>query len=169
MTRLSAAKTLFIVSFTQDVFQQSANSTSKFDSEETPNTSVMPLRGIAAAQAPKMQLLDKIGRMCTNTPHAGKIASGESVAKEDTDVMWNEFLRFRKRIKYNVMGVVLCCCTRRCRAKADSELYKQLLLKSSEDKLARALDIRSIFRTNKYLRLFLNATLSEKGRFLMRN
>ena len=83
------------------------------------------------------------------------------MTKYDTDVMWNEFLRFRKRIKYNIMGVVLCCCTRRCRAKADTELYKQLLIKSSEDKLVRALDIRSLFRTNKYLRLLLNATLSD--------
>ena len=123
-----------------------------------------PLRGVAAAQAPKSALLEKIGRMSQETQ-----SSKEKITKDDVDNMWNEFLRFRKRIRYNIMGVILCCCTRGCRARADSELYKQLLLKSSEDKLVRALDVRSLFRTNKYLRLLMHATLSSRGRFLIRN
>jgi len=77
------------------------------------------------------------------------------ITKEDSDVMWNEFLRFRSRIRYNLMCIVLCCCTRKQRTKADSELYKQLLLKSSEEHLQQALDVRSIVRTNKYLKLLL--------------
>jgi len=92
------------------------------------------------------------------------------LAKEDTDLMWNNFLRFRQKIKYNLMSVVFCCsCTRACRSKADSELYKQLLLKSSEEKLHKSLDVRSILRTNKYLKLLMNSTLSKRGRFLIRN
>ena len=114
---------------------------------------------------PKMQLLKKVALMCTN-----KIEEPlEPLYKGDTEVMWNEFLRFRQRIKYNIMGVILCCCTRKQRAKADSELYKQLLLKSSENKILKALDVRSILRTNKYLKLMLHATLSKKSQFLIRN
>lgn len=91
------------------------------------------------------------------------------MTKDDTEVMWNEFLRFRQQIKYNLMGAILCCCTRKQRDKADTELYKQLLLKSSEIKLTKALDVRSILRTNKYLKLLIHSILSKQGRFLIRN
>ena len=67
------------------------------------------------------------------------------------------------------MGAILCCCTRKQRDKADTELYKQLLLKSSEIKLTKALDVKSILRTNKYLKLLLHSVLSKQGRFLIRN
>ena len=52
---------------------------------------------------------------------------------------------------------------------ANSELYNQLLLKSSEEKLRKALDVRSIMRTNKYLKLLMHAILTKKGRYLIRN
>ena len=65
-------------------------------------------------------LLDKLGQMCESADPNEEI---EPITKDDTDVMWNDFMRFRKRIKYNLMSVVLCCCTRSCRVKADSELY----------------------------------------------
>ena len=52
---------------------------------------------------------------------------------------------------------------------ANSELYNQLLLKSSEEKLRKALDVRSIMRTNKYLKLLMHAVLTKKGRYLIRN
>ena len=101
---------------------------------------------------PKMQILEKVEKMCSG---GGKEQEDSEITKEDTDVIWNEFLRFRQRIQYKMMCMVLCCCTRKQRTKADSELYKQLLLKSSEAQLERVLDVRSIARTNKYLKLLL--------------
>lgn len=113
-----------------------------------------------------MQVLNKVAAMCKASKEG--LASDE-LTKDDTEVMWNEFLRFRQQIKYNLMGAILCCCTRKQRDKADTELYKQLLLKSSEIKLTKALDVRSILRTNKYLKLLIHSVLSKQGRFLIRN
>ena len=107
LTRLTQAKTLFLIRFTEDVFRQAANSPTKFDSAD--ENSVRPLKGKGAMATPKMQLLKKVALMCTN-----KIEEPlEPLYKGDTEVMWNEFLRFRQRIKYNIMGVILCCCTRK--------------------------------------------------------
>ena len=84
--------------------------------------------------------------------------------------MWNEFLRFRQKIKYNnLVTTVLCCCTRKQRDKADSEFYNQLLLKSSEEHLSKVLDVRSILRTNRYLKLLLKSALSPQSLFMVRN
>ena len=123
------------------------------------------MRGKGAEQAPKMIILNKVDEMCSDK----REEPVEPLSKDDTDVMWNEFLRFRQKIKYNMMTTVLCCCTRKQRAKSNSALYNQLLLKSSEEKLSKALDVRSIMRTNKYLKLLMHAILTKKGRYLIRN
>ena len=175
LARIVPAKTLFLVSFTESTFMQSTNSLTNFEKEGIDNlrggggaggeSTVRPLRAGKGTtySTPKMQLLSKVGRMCNNDDDL------EILNKEDADVMWNEFFRFRQRIKYNLMCIILCCCTRSQRNKADSELYKQLLLESSESKLERALDVRSILRTNKYLKLLLNASLNRSAQFLIRN
>ncbi len=166
LTRFSLAKTFFLVSFTEDMFQQSSSDASKFDSKAAGDASVKPLRENNETQNLKLALFEKVQKLCSTKRPEMRIV----LAKEDTDLMWNNFLRFRQKIKYNLMSVVFCCsCTRACRSKADSELYKQLLLKSSEEKLHKSLDVRSILRTNKYLKLLMNSTLSKRGRFLIRN
>ena len=116
--------------FTEVIFRQAANSPTKFDvgNEEGGENSVRPLKGKGAYQTPKMVLLTKVSEMCSGK----REEPAEPLTKEDTDVMWNEFLRFRQKIKYNMITTVLCCCTRKQRSAADSELYNQLLLKSSE-------------------------------------
>ena len=112
-----------------------------------------------------MIILKKVDELCSDK----RDENVEPLSKDDTDVMWNEFLRFRQKIKYNMITTVLCCCTRKQRSMANSELYNQLLLKSSEEKIRKALDVRTIMRTNKYLKLLMNALLTKKGRYLIRN
>ena len=54
-----------------------------------------------------------------------QVDSAEPIKSEDTDVMWNEFLRFRKAIKYSAIYTLLCCCCGKKRGvKEDSELYR---------------------------------------------
>ena len=99
-----------------------------------------------------------------------QVDSAEPIKSEDTDVMWNEFLRFRKAIKYSAIYTLLCCCCGKKRGvKEDSELYRQLLLKESREKLEKVLDVRSIMRTNKYLKLLLRSVLSAQSQFMLRN
>ena len=116
LTRFSFAKTFFLVSFTEDVFQQSSSNAYKFDSKEVGEASVKPLRENGDAHNLKLALFEKVQNLCSKKHQDKKIV----LAKEDTDLIWNNFLRFRQKIKYNLMSVVFCCsCTRACRAKAD--------------------------------------------------
>ena len=165
---MAFAKTYFLVKFTESMFSQSTNMITKFDVPDSGGEStVRPLRVRGSNYTtPKMQLLNKVDKLCSG---GGCDEKDAYISKEDTDVIWNEFLRFRQRIRYNLMCMVLCCCTRKQRTKADTELYKQLLLKSSESKLDKALDVRSIARTNNYLKLLLQSALSQEAQFMLRN
>ena len=51
-----------MINFTQDMFQQAANSPTKFDQQDGQGVenSVRPLKGKGAMETPKMQLLTKI-------------------------------------------------------------------------------------------------------------
>ena len=63
-----------------------------------------------------MQVLNKVVALCEASKAMGRgeeVEAVDDLSKDDTEVMWNEFLRFRQRIKYNVMGAILCCCTRK--------------------------------------------------------
>ena len=113
---MAPARTGFLVRFTEDVFRQSTVSLTKFDQSAATlgESSVRPLRGRVAETTPKMQMLRKVAGLCTSGLRMGGTALGEGVQSEDTDVMWNEFLRFRRKIKYNLIYTLLCnCCTRK--------------------------------------------------------
>ena len=75
------------------MFRQAANSPTKFDAgnEEGGENSVRPLKGKGAQQAPKMIILTKVDELCSDK----REEPVEPLTKDDTDVMWNEFLRFR--------------------------------------------------------------------------
>ena len=98
LTRLAQARTLFLVKFTEDVFWQAANSPTKFDQAsdligpQNGENSVRPLKGKYAQSTPKMQVLNKVAAMCKASKQG---VQSDELTKDDAEVMWNEFLRFR--------------------------------------------------------------------------
>ena len=120
----------------------------------------------------RAKLVQKIERM-SELPYRSSLR----LNKEDTDTLWKQFLSLRKRLVFDYSGFnlirILCCnckcCFRKEKKWEGSQLHRFTLLNSAQVKMDKELDIVTIMRTNRYLRLLIHSFMSKKSRQLLKN
>ena len=100
------------------------------------------------------------------------------LTKEDTDTLWKEFLSYRPKLLFNMscwsIAARLCCrsfrcCQRQEKVWENSFMFKQTLLEASQYKVEKELDVVTIMKTTRYLRLLINSILTRKAKALLLN
>ena len=120
----------------------------------------------------RSKLLEKVERM-GELPYRPSLR----LTKEDTDTLWKDFLSLRPKLLIDnsccpIFRMLCCksnCCSRREDIWENSDLHGQTLLKAAQIRMDKELDIVTIMRTNRYLRLLIHSLLSRKARSLLKN
>ena len=142
---------------------------SRFSNNSRLNLNLNAKRGVVN---PKHQLIKKVKDLCQPKMAGGGRAA--MLTREYADILWNEFLTSRYFINFsmkNILQYIFCSWgCKMCQPNPISdEGYQQLLIQSGKRKYESALDVQSIYRTNKYLRIFLESFYSHKSIKLMKN